>query len=379
MLAHQGVVNPQTNEPFTEAMLLGIGGGISVLYFVFEYEGHPPHLYLGTRNPEDGIGAVGERLGIPVNVQETSSGKKAAANLTSALAAGRPAIVWANIYGLPYAALPGIGFPGMFPIVVYSYDEAAGLARIADHARVPLTTTTGELAAARAAQGSIKHRMITLGPPERLDQLPAAVEAGIRAATTIFTQGWTKGPKTNFGLAALRKWADLVADTGDKKGWPHVFPPGPHLYSALVMMYEAIEGMGTGGAAARPLYADFLDEAADVLTEPDLGQAGARFRTAGARWIALAEALLPEAVAPFRETRTLLGRRHELFVTQGMASLDERRTIGDRLEAIKADMTTDFPLSASEATALLEELRTRILAVHEAEQAAVQAVQNVVP
>lgn len=377
VLAHQGVVNPQTNEPFTEAMLFGVGGGISVLYFVFEYEGHAPHVYLGTRNPEDGIGAVGERLGIPVNVQETASGKKAAATLNSALAAGRPAIVWANISGLPYTALPAFDFPGMFPIVVYGADEAAGLARIADRARVPLTVTLAELAAARAGQSSTKNRLITLGTPEGLDRLPAAVEAGIHAAMTIFTQGWTKGPKTNFGLAALRKWADLVADAGDKKGWPHVFPPGPHLYSALVAMYEAIEGMGTGGAAARPLYADFLDEAADVLGKPDLGQAGARFRAAGARWIALAQALLPEDVAPLRETRDLLRRRNELFITQGMASLDERRALTARLEAIKGDMATEFPLSASETTALLAELRTRILAVHEVEQAAVQAVQDV--
>jgi hypothetical protein len=379
VLAHQGVTNPHTNEPFTEAMLLGIGGGISVLYFVFEYEGHPPHLYLGTRNPEDVIGAVGERLGLPVNVQETTSAKKAAANLTSALAAGRPAIVWANVYDLPYTALPGIGFPGMFPIVVYGYDEATGLAHIADRARVPLTVTTRELDTARGAQGSTKHRLITLGAPEGLDRLPAAVEAGIRSAMTIFTEGWTKGPKSNFGLAALRKWAALVADPGDKKGWPHVFPPGPHLYDALVMTYEAIEGMGSGGAAARPLYADFLDEAADVLGKPDLGVASAKFRASGARWIALAQALLPEEVAPLRETRELLRRRHDLFITQGMASLDERRAISERLATIKTDMATEFPLSAGEVTTFYEELRARILAVYEVEAAAVQAVQNALP
>ena len=51
VLAHQGVADGD-GEPLSEALLMGIAGGISVLYFVFEYEGHEPQVFIGTRYAE---------------------------------------------------------------------------------------------------------------------------------------------------------------------------------------------------------------------------------------------------------------------------------------------------------------------------------------
>src|SRR5687768_6356865 len=98
VLAYEGVVAPHSGKPYSEAMLLGLAGGVSAMYFVFEYEGHEPHIFIGTRNHEDNMGEACKRLGIALDVKETTSRDKAVANLTAALEGGHPAIVWANMY-----------------------------------------------------------------------------------------------------------------------------------------------------------------------------------------------------------------------------------------------------------------------------------------
>jgi hypothetical protein len=54
----------------------------------------------------------------------------------------------------------------MLPIVVFGYDEAGDSVAIADRARVALTTTTGELAAARSRVKETKQRILTLDQPD---------------------------------------------------------------------------------------------------------------------------------------------------------------------------------------------------------------------
>ena len=72
-------------------MLFGLTGGVAVMYFMFEYEGYPPQLYIGTRYPFDPLDQAVERLGLVANVIETTSQKRAVDNLLSVLATGEPA------------------------------------------------------------------------------------------------------------------------------------------------------------------------------------------------------------------------------------------------------------------------------------------------
>jgi hypothetical protein len=259
----------------------------------------------------------------------------------------------------------------MMPIVVYGLDEAADVAHIADRAQVPLTTTARELAAARAGQASVKNRLLTLEAPRDFGHLPAAVAESIGACVGLFTEKPPKGPRTNFGLAALRKWAGLLTDTKDPKGWARLFPPGPAMYAALKSTFEFIETAGTGGGAARPMYADFLDEASDLLGKPALRDIAGQFRASGEHWSALARALLPESVPRLKETRELVLRAERLFREQGGDSLAERRRIAGRLSDLKAELAGDFSLTTSESAALRDDLRQRILAIHDLERAAV--------
>ncbi|MCA9912908.1 MAG: hypothetical protein KC496_06150, partial [Anaerolineae bacterium] len=49
-LAYQGFTAPHTNQPYSEALLMGVSGGAVFGYFFFHYEGYDPHVALLTRN-----------------------------------------------------------------------------------------------------------------------------------------------------------------------------------------------------------------------------------------------------------------------------------------------------------------------------------------
>src|SRR5215216_7533459 len=70
-LALQGIKAPHTGEPYSEALLLGVSGGIAFGYFTFEYKGYLPHVALLTRNTFNPFSTILERLGIAQDVRQT--------------------------------------------------------------------------------------------------------------------------------------------------------------------------------------------------------------------------------------------------------------------------------------------------------------------
>src|SRR5262249_6133054 len=105
-LAYQGVKAPHTGETMSEALLLGVSGGITVGYFTFEYAGYLPHLALLTRNTFSPMETVLERLAIPQDIYRTDKADKGEANLLEVLESGKPALIWADIFTLPYNDMP---------------------------------------------------------------------------------------------------------------------------------------------------------------------------------------------------------------------------------------------------------------------------------
>ena len=70
--AYRGVNAPHTGQPYSEALLLGISGGVTVGYFSFAYDGYAPHVALLTRNSFDPLNTLLARLGVVQEVQQTS-------------------------------------------------------------------------------------------------------------------------------------------------------------------------------------------------------------------------------------------------------------------------------------------------------------------
>jgi hypothetical protein len=372
MLAYQGATTPHTGQPFTEAMLMGINGGLCAGYFAFDYQGWDPHLHFLTRYLFDETpGAVFERLGIPMHKQQTTNPEKATANLIGALAKGNPVAVWLDVLSAYNES--DVPFPGMWmvtPVVVYGCDLKANCVHIADRARVPLTTSVDTFTAARGRIKKHRYQMMTIGAPNA-DKLPDAIRAGIQSCIDIFIHEPPVGAKSSFGLDAYQKWAKLLTDKKGKQSWAVMFAPGRRMYAGLTSSYRYLEIFFTGGHGSRGVYADFLDEAAIVLDKPILKDAAVQFRQAAARWDDLTMALLPNHIEPFRESRELMRRSYEAFLAQGNAALVERKQIYSRLEAIKADMEQNFPLSEAEAATMRLTLRDHVMQIHDAEKIAI--------
>lgn len=374
--AYQGFKAPHTGRPFSEALLMGISGGIVMGYFSFAYEGYDPQARILTRNTFDPLDRLLERLGVVQHLRQTPDPSRAARYLREELENGLPPIVWADYFSLPYNNLPlGEGMWAMFPLVVYGYDEALDRAWIADRARAPLQVSLEQLAASRGRVKAHKHRLLTLEHPD-LAKLQNAVRMGITDTIRLFTEAPPKGTRKNFGFAAYQWWIELLTKPKARLSWEREFPAGSKMLSGLRWAFEDIQTFGKDGFAERDLYANFLDEASLLLNKPVLRQAAVLFRDSAQAWEQLAAAMLPDSAAPLAETRRLLLQRHHLFLEQGSGALEMLRQIDARLGEIKAQVSQDFPLDAAGVAAFRQELAEHIQRAHDIELQAVRALQE---
>jgi len=377
-LAYQGVKMPHTKSAPSEALLLGLSGGITFGYFSFAYKGFDPHVALLTRNTFNPFETMLNRLGAVRNVRQTTDPKKAEKNLLDALDAGQPALVWANRMSMAYSPYDGSLGPDMYemiPVVVYSVDK--GFVHLADQSRAALKVPIKDFTEARGRVKKEKYRMMTITVPA-FDKLAQNVDAAIRASVKSFFTSPVKGYASNFGFAAYQRWADILLNNKDKQSWNKIFPAGRNMFAGLTSAFERIELFGTGGSASRPMFADFLEEANTILNRPALRDVAKQFRAVAPAWQTLCTALLPDSIAPFKEARGLLLQKRDAFYEKGGDSSAEIKKIHTRLEKIRTAMEKQFPLEGEKEIAFKENLRSHILQVYDLEHKAVTALDQAI-
>lgn len=375
-LDYCGATAPHTGKPYSEALLMGISGGAVMGYFVFAYEGIDPHARILTRNTFDPMETMLNRLGAEPNARQTASAERAVGNLVDTLEGGTPAITWADALSLPYEPHTyEFEFPHMQPVVVYGYDEEADRVSIADRSRVPLFATTGQLAVARSKVKKMRHRVMTLALPNP-DMIPEAVGAGIRDSIQLFTEKPPKGARHNFGFAAYQRWADALRKPKMRGSWDKEFPPGRKMYAGLESVFSDTHTYGKEGFAERDVFADFLDEAAQILDCTALREAGKRFRESALAWRDLGNMLLPDSIASWAEARELMLENQRLFLDQGGEAYEAGQANAERLIEIRREMETDFPLSDEEAATFREQIAEQVLRISATEVPAVAAMKE---
>ena len=379
VLAYQGNEIPETGQPISEAMLMGISGGAAFGYFIFEYEGLDPYVSLLSRNTFDPLDTLLERLAIPQDLFHTTDPKKGVRNLIEVLEGGRPAMVWADVFGLPYNALSYEEQNwAMFPIVVHGYVD--GEIHIADRSSQSLLITEAKLATARARVKKDKYRVLALGAPD-LSKLPGAVQKGIWQCIALYTEAPPKGGRDNFGFAAYEKWAKMLTNIRNKQSWERMLAPGSRLFAALAGLGYQPGAFGwartfpSNQVDDRNLYADFLDEAALILKRPGLKGAAEQFRTSSEAWLNLSEALLPDDVPLLREAKELLLLKRDLFVEHGGSARDEMLEAGTRLSEIYSLAAAEFPMSVQEVASIREGLAEHVMNISNIEQEAIELLQ----
>ena len=375
-LAYTGVKAPHTGQPYSEALLMGISGGAVMGYFSFAYEGYDPYARILTRNTFDPLDTMLSRLGIVQHRLHTAKPEKGIANLIDTLNDGEPAIVWADYFSLPYNAMPyDEGMWGMFPILVYGYDETAETVWLADRAPIPLTVSTKALQTARARVKKDKFRVLTLEPPIP-DKLPSAVQAGIWDCLKLYTEKPPKGSKNNFGLAAYKHWAKLLTKPKTRLSWEREFPAGRKMLAGLMGIFDGINCFGNIGFAERDVFADFLDEANVILQIPALKEVASHFRRSGQAWDAFGQALLPSDVPLLGEMGQILLQQRDLMRSKGSEAIDEITQLKQREKAILTQSETEFPLDEEAVLAFRTNMADHLLQIHDIEETAVTALRE---
>ncbi len=255
-------------------------------------------------------------------------------------------------------------------IAVHAIDATAGTALVGDGADQPKAMPLSELAATRQRIKSYKNRLLAIEPAQRSPDLAGLVRAGITACV----EGLSKGKMKNFTLEAFATWADRLEGSKAADAWEKSFPPGPHLYIGLRSINDSIEHAGTGGGLCRPIFADFLEEAADSLDDHELRRLGERYARLGENWSALADAALPDSVPAFRETKELLGQKAELLHSEANSAEPAMDSCAQRMGDWIARMKKEFPLDAAQSAELRRELKERVTALVAEEREALRGL-----
>jgi Domain of unknown function (DUF4872)/Butirosin biosynthesis protein H, N-terminal len=372
--AAAGVVDARTGEPYSEAMVFGIAGGIGIGVFSFLYEKEDfASFFIGGRHrwhdDEAYLRAGAERLGLTPTVQESSGVTPAARMLRDCMASGTPCIAFVEAGLLPHRLAPVAMLGGGYHvIVVHGIDEAADTALIGDLADEPLTIPLASLAAARARIRKFKHRLLSVTTGDVAPPLERLVRDGLRACHAgLLGEGAVKSARANFTLPTLQSLADRMGARAGKDSWATVYAPGPRLWNGLSMLYEHVEHGGTGGGLCRPLFAEFLADAASALGAGALAALAEQYARLGVAWSELAHAALPDPVPALRGLRDLLQERAELRATGGETMPADLAALAGRRADLRSEFVRDVPFAQAEWDVLRDALAGRVRALHAAE------------
>ena len=306
VLEERGLVVPGAAAAPTASWLLGLGGGVGVQVFTFQYKDVPPLLYVGTRcahqyayDPTFLTRAL-EGLGLSARVDETGSVKKAEKSLLEALADG-PVIAWVGLEALRGRDASAGATP--WTVVVHDVTETddGRVYAVEDAVVGALEVPAAALAHARKAVKKAKHRLLVPVGTPALPDLHHVRQAVRFCVDELDGAHAIRGHGSNFGLRALERWAE-AATSRTKKGWPKVFSPGA---PQLVGRVQAVGWLdvATGGGAFRAMYAEFLSEAAARFDAPALADAARAVAHTATLWSALTAFLLDDTMPLFQQAR----------------------------------------------------------------------------
>ena len=371
--ANRGIADPGSGEPISEALVLGIGGGLGAGYILWEFNATKGTdrkvATLGFRNqwqyPDRWYAKVCERLGVAVRIHETSSTTKAGDLLDQALDDGIPAIAFVSVADLPYWHLPAeqSGWWG-YPITVYGKEGDRYL--VDDRNKGRLTVGGDDLAAARSRIPSYKNRLIVADPAaSELDevQLVTAVRAGLEEQLAHLSE-----KSASFSLPAFDKWAKMLTDTRNAKAWPNVFADGVGLVEALISVVEQVDDRGMFGGSLRRRYAEFLDHAGTAIDTDLSGPAGA-YMVAAERWLDVAAVC---RTIPAVDEASRLSRLRRDAVERGDSGDRAARTAAEGLAGV---LDSSDPISGDEMADVFPRLSESIHSVANAERDALETLR----
>ncbi len=420
ILDHEGVVAPHSGEPFTESLLMGIGGGLGAEYATWTFKGIDPsrprksQLYIRYHHAKNYIKQkediflrkISTRIGASLTVKETTSQERADQFLHESLQAGKPVMtqlsIWHGIYSrqevnnryhqnpefyppllydefvsfLPYYTLPYPWISGHLT-TVYGIDEDSNQVYLTDYSNRPNTISTRQLAESRSIIKGWKNAAYTIEPPKSPPYLEKAIRLGINDCTESLLHEKTVVSGAHLRVEAWQAMATSIGDFEGKRGWHTLFNEPWQLFDTLSRLHAQIAFYNSDGGALRSSYSDFLEEASDILNKPALKEIAHQFADVGIMWDEIGTAALHDDIPELQNARQAALEWHNTFKVHGSSASKTLEALSAEIQAIRIQFTETMPLTDRELLALLEELSVRFQEAYDAEKTALQALRTV--
>lgn len=371
------IQNPVTGEPYSEALLLGIGGGLDTGYILYQFSYLPhPMLLLGFRNQWNNtrtfIENLATRLSLKVRWQEFSDRNIAQEALQTAISKGHPTLVWVDKARLPYRELPEaeIGCHN-YQVAVHARDGRLWRLYVDDLSKNLLEVREKELTSARASLPQNNYLMMAVKDANSIQtrDLREAILDGLRECSAQLNH-----PVKTMGVSSLEYWSEKLTQQNDSQGWPGVFEDPGDLFYALRTMFTSIHLDGSDGYALRKLYSDFLHESAGYLGNPDLNAVAGQYLQLSNHWSRLAESALPSAIQVFEQYKVLLKNQAKAY---RLSNLSEYRKIQKQIATLEKQIIKAFPLDQDSTLELLSNLANQVKLISELEKSAALRLRDI--
>jgi Domain of unknown function (DUF4872)/Butirosin biosynthesis protein H, N-terminal len=364
MLHGAGYVAPHTGQPYTEAMVCGLAGGIGFMYALFEYANVPPMLTIvAQHHPEPWLPAAMTNLGIPYTEEHSSRTDPALTALRVRLDRGQAVMCAVDKTQLPWRA-------GQFGLAQDPHhclvtERDGSTLTVDDGADARYTIDEAQFGRAWAGYRKGRYERTVIAPGAEVD-LPVALRSAIRTTVSHLT-GPVLGNSfdVNFGFSGMARLGAALRDQR-RAGWLQRFADPGAFATVVARLHDCLEVQYTAPGATRPLYADFLDEAASVLGDKRIGPAAAAFRESGQIWSRLA-GQAAEVGDDLGELAELATRRLHVVITQGQAGRDEIRALSAEIAASGQTLPSE-----DERRSLLHELADLVDQARETEEHAAE-------
>ena len=373
LLANRGVRGPDgpISEPLVHLAANGIGAG----YILWEFaHDDSRHVVLGFvhrwQYMDARLVAAAERLGVEVEWTRTGGAKTAAARLRAELANGTAVVIWPDRFHIRYWHLPAYDGHGGHPVVAYA--EVGDRIHVDDRTLAPLTVAGADLDRARSRVGSYQHAMLAVRSSDRQidgDVLRDAVRDGLRT-----TAAHLAGTSESFALPAFAKWSRMLLDDRNPKSWPNVFADRRGLFGAVLSVWEGVSPAGMTGGNLRGLFADGLEEAADLLAVPGLAVEAEHWREIAALWHGLADVAAPADVPEVARARELTAAVSGA-VAEGDEGAVDREVASVELWDLRDSYASAPPWEPDRDRMIMRALSERLAGIVAAERSAVDRLR----
>ncbi len=279
----------------SEAMLLGLGSGLS--WFYMENKAVPFPIISGRTKPLDFENALSDNIGIKIKVNKTSSVKKAWDGLLRMIEYNKPVMLYVDMPYLNYLNMPKDAHFGGHSVVVYGIDEINEVVYVSDRdgkdnqlkvngkilANDFYLVPIEELVAARNSKHGpfpAQNKWLEFD----FNSFNGITSEMIHKAINKNLEELLNPPVKNLSISGIEKFSKAVLRWCD-------FSNTKLKASAINNFFMIDERGGTGGAAFRSMYADFLQEASTICNEKTLDMLGKDYLAITKDWNILATGL----------------------------------------------------------------------------------------